>query len=504
MTTPTNRASLRATEPLWRRPALLKSRALDADVRADVAVVGGGITGVTTALLLAEAGKSVVLLESRRIGAGVTGSTTAHLTEALDTRYHVLESRFGRDGSRLARESTRAAIDRMAELAAGADCGFERIDGYLFTNRQHDLAELDAEHLAAERAGARVGRVAEIPLRLPHRGGLWFRDQAQLRPLDYLATQLERLMQASARVFEGVTVQDVQTKGQLQLETDVGHRVTADAIVLATHAPFQNLKLELELAQYRSYAVAGRTTQPLRGLFWDMADPYHYYRSASFDGAHYVIVGGGDHRTGTVPQAGPDAPFQEIMALIMSLGVEAEWRWSAQVIEPSDGLPFIGKPDPQVELYLAQGFSGNGMTFGTLSAMLMSDAILGRPNPYADLYRADRFKPVASAAALVSENVETAAHLAAGHLKPVSDASVDQLAHGEGCILKVDGHKLAVFRDDHGALHAVSPVCTHQGCQVAFNPVECSWDCPCHGSRFDVDGRVLHGPAKRALEKKRL
>lgn len=500
----TNRASLRATEPLWRLPALPKSRALDANIRADVAVVGGGITGVTTALLLAEAGKNVVLLESRRIGAGVTGSTTAHLTEALDTRYHVLESRFGRAGARLARESTRAAIDRMAELARDSESCLERVDGYLFTSRQQDLAELDEEHLAAERAGARVERVGEIPLKLPHRGGLWFRDQAQLRPLQYLAALLERLKRASGRVFEGVTVQDVQTKGRLQLETDLGHRVTADAIVLATHAPYQNLKLELELAQYRSYSVAGRTTQPLRGLFWDMADPYHYYRSTSADGAHYLIVGGGDHRTGTVPQAGPDAPFQELIGLAANLGVEAEWRWSAQVAEPSDGLPFIGKPDRDVELYLAQGFSGNGMTFGTLSAMLISDAIVGRSNPYADLYRADRFKLLASAAALVSENVETAAHLTAGHLKPVSDAPLEQLGRGEGRILKVDGQKLAVFRDDHGALHAVSPICTHQGCQVAFNPVECSWDCPCHGSRFDVDGRVLDGPAKRALEKKAL
>lgn len=504
MTELTSPALARATEPLWRRPGLPKARALDADVRADVVVVGGGITGVTTALLLAEAGKRVVLLESRRIGAGVTGSTTAHLTEALDTRYHVLESRFGREGARLARQSTRAAIDKMTELAAGNECGLERVDGYLFSNRQQDLPELDTEHLAAERAGARVERVEDIPLRLPHRGGLWFRDQAQLRPLDYLAVLLDRSTRASVRIFEGVTVEDVQTKGRLQLETNVGRRVNADAIVLATHAPYQNLKLELELAQYRSYAVAGRAAQPLRGLFWDMQDPYHYYRSSTIDGEHYVIIGGGDHRTGTVPQAGPEAPFRELVELGASLGIEAEWRWSAQVAESADGLPFIGKPDPDVELYLAQGFSGNGMTFGTLSAMLISDALLGRSNPYADLYRADRFKPLASAKALVSENVETAGHLTAGHLKPVSDAPVEQLARGEGRILKVDGHKLAVFRDQGGALHAVSAVCTHQGCQVAFNPVECSWDCPCHGSRFDIDGQVLDGPAKRALEKKAL
>ncbi len=232
-----------------------------------------------------------------------------------------------------------------------------------------------------------------------------------------------------------------------------------------------------------------------------MADPYHYYRSTLIDGQNYLIVGGGDHRTGTVPVGGPDAPFHELEALATRLGSNVSERWSAQVAEPSDGLPFIGKPDPKVEFYLAQGFGGNGMTFGTLAAMLISDALLDRSNRYAELYRADRFKPLASAAAVLSENAETAAHLVAGHVKPVADRPLNELARGEGCILKADGKKLAVYRDVAGAVHAVSAICTHQGCQVAFNPIERSWDCPCHGSRFDIDGSVLDGPAEKPLPK---
>jgi Rieske Fe-S protein len=178
---------------------------------------------------------------------------------------------------------------------------------------------------------------------------------------------------------------------------------------------------------------------------------------------------------------------------------EIQHRWSGQVVETNDGLPFIGETSPKQ--FAATGYAGNGMTFGTLAGMLISDALLGRDNPYAELYRASRFKPLASAASVVSENAETAAHLVAGHVKPVSEEPLESLPLGEGRIVKSDGKKLAVYRDQDGAIHAVSAICTHQGCQVAFNPVECSWDCPCHGSRFDIDGGVLDGPAKKPLEK---
>jgi glycine/D-amino acid oxidase-like deaminating enzyme/nitrite reductase/ring-hydroxylating ferredoxin subunit len=495
---------MRSTLPLWKRPSSLGHFApLESDLHVDVAIVGGGITGLTCAVLLAEAGKRVAVLEAQRLGAGVTGHTTAHLTEAVDTRYHELESSFGRDGAQLVRASSREAIETIASLADGESSGFERVSGYLFTEDASQLSQLDAELLAAQRAGASVER-SEVPLPLAIKGALRFANQAQIRPLGYLGALVERLAKTTARIHEGVTVTDIESSGSPRLRTETGHQVTADAVVLATHAYFNKLTLTLNLTQYRSYALAAPASDLPSGLFWDMADPYHYIRRARVGERDYVIVGGEDHRTGEQPPAGSDGPYQALEAYAARLGLKPELRWSAQVVESADGLPFIGPPKPEERLYIATGYAGNGMTFGTLAAKIIADAILERKNPYAELYRPGRFKPGAALGTALSENADTAGHLIAGHVLPVSHEPLSELPIGAGRIVKEKGERLAVYRDEQGCVHAVSAICTHMGCQVAFNAFERSWDCPCHGSRFDIDGRVLDGPATKPLAKHEL
>ncbi|HEY6081721.1 MAG TPA: FAD-dependent oxidoreductase [Polyangiaceae bacterium] len=474
-------------------------------MRADVAVVGGGITGLTTALLLAEAGKRVVLLEGRRLGAGVTGATTAHLTEVVDTRYHRLASSFGRDGAEQVRASSRDAIELIAAWARAAslDCGFRRVNGFLFAADEQQAKELERELAAAEQAGARV-EPAEVRLLSGARPAVRFADQAQLdQPLAYLAAIHARMPARTVQVFEQTPMVELSGSGPFEVVTGAGAKVVADAVVLATHSAFAKLSLQLKLAQYRSYVVAGRSDQGFDGLFWDLNDPYHYLRQANVGGQAYVIVGGQDHRTGQQPDDGrADAPYARLEDYAAHLGVPTQERWSSQVVESADGLPFIGRPDPDRHLYVATGFGGNGMTFGTLAAMLISDAILGRKNRYAELYRANRAKPLASLAAVVAENADTVGEMVAGHWHRASQLPLAELPIGVGRVVQENGERLAVYRDQDGQLHALSAICTHQGCQVAFNASERSWDCPCHGSRFDLDGRVLDGPATKPLERR--
>jgi glycine/D-amino acid oxidase-like deaminating enzyme/nitrite reductase/ring-hydroxylating ferredoxin subunit len=496
---------MRASEPVWRE----QSRAprypqISHDLKVDVAVVGGGITGVTAALLLARAGKSVALLEGRTIASGVTERSTAHLTEAVDTRYVELE-RYGKETARLVRESSRAAIELIAELSnlCEGNAGFKRVPGYLFSEDASETDALKAEAEAARRAGATV-EICAVPLPFANAPGVRFDNQAQIDPCAYVTALASRIEGPNVSVFEESMVVDVKPGEPSRVLLEHGPSILADDVILATHAPPTKTTFQTKIAQYRSYVVAAPTTQPLDALFWDTQDPYHYIRSALIGGTPHLIIGGEDHKTGQDPDGGYGAPFERLEAYARRLGVEVTSRWSAQVVEPVDGLPYIGQPSRSERIYVATGYSGNGTTFGTIAAMILSDQLLGRSNAYAELYRATRFKPLASIPPLVEENVDFPLHLLRDRLHGSSKVSPTRIENGQAAVLEVDGERVACYRDDQGRLHAVSAICTHFGCQVAFNPSERTWDCPCHGSRFGVDGAVLDGPATKRLAKRLL
>lgn len=502
---------MNATASIWtnRTPAPRYPR-IDANLDVDVAIVGGGLTGVTAALLLADAGKRVAILEGRRIGAGVSERSTAHVTEAIDTRYSELERR-DRDLARIVRASSRAAMDLIARLAqyCPGQAGFRRVPGYLFSEDPDQSSVLQAEAAAAQRAGARV-EVGEVPLSIARGVGVRFENQAELDPVAYVDGLTQRAVRSSALVFEESLVVGLSVGDRTLLELEHGPTVTATDVILATHSPFTKATFQTKISQYRSYAVAGPLEKPLDALYWDTADPYHYMRSARLGGdnpasqASYLIVGGEDHKTGHQPEGGTGGCVDRLSEYSRRLGVEPSLSWSAQVVESVDGLPYIGKPTESERVHVATGFGGNGTTFGTLAAMILCDDLLGNENPYAHTYRATRFEATTSLPPLVKENVDFPLQLLRDRLQGSSPRSAAELAPGEGAVLQVDGEKLAVYRDDTGQLHAVSALCTHLGCQVAFNSSERSWDCPCHGSRFGTDGAVLDGPANKRLAKRLL
>lgn len=494
----------RSSRSLW--IATHKARAfpsLPADRTVDVAVIGGGITGLSTALLLKRAGLSVAVLEAGRVAEGVSGHTTAHITEVFDRSYEALIEDFGLEGARLAAESGKAALTRIEAFVReeAIACDFAKLSAYQFTEDPERVPELEAERVAAVSLGVEVALTHNVPLPFTVSGALRFDRQAQLHPRRYLLALALAIPGGGSHVFEHTRVTDIVDGEPCRVVTEKG-TVTARHVVVATHAPLQSLLLQPKIAAYRSYVLALRMHPGAAadaGLFWDTEDPYHYIRWQPTDEGPLLIVGGEDHKTGQESDA--RARFEALLEYVSRRFKVASVlrRWSAQVIEPVDGLPYIGRDHGSTHVYVATGFSGTGMTLGTLAAMINSDLILGRQNPYQALYDPSRVKPSASIVEIVKENIDFPVQLVKDRLKGAEVASVAEVGRGEGRIVDIEGEKTAVVRDEHGLLHAASAVCTHLGCLVAFNNAEGTWDCPCHGSRFGKDGEVLNGPATTPL-----
>ena len=475
---------------------------LTRDREVDVVVVGGGIAGLTAAYLLRRQGMEVLLIEARRVGSGESGHTTAHLTELLDTRYHRLESRFGLGGARAAAESSRVALQQVESLAleSGDDCGLRRVPAWIYAETEAQRRELEREFAALRRVGADVSWADSLPLPLPTAGALRVEGQAQVHPTRYLRALVRLFVRAGGELHELTRAWDVEDGVPCKVATDRGE-LRARKVLVLTHAPVSTrVTFHAKVAPHRTYAVAGLLGEPFPdGLYQDMQHPYHHLRAQELQAGRALVLGGEDHRTGTAENTQACISRLEAWAHAHFPGVEIRWRWSGQVLEPVDGLPFIGRSSGTEHVYVATGFSGTGMTFGTLSALLLADAVSGRANPWSGLYEAGRMKPIAQARGVVTENVEFPVRLLRDRFERGEVSSVDEILPGEGRLVRSGGKVLAVSRDAEGRLRARSARCTHLGCHVHWNREERSWDCPCHGSRFDVEGQVLSGPATQPL-----
>jgi glycine/D-amino acid oxidase-like deaminating enzyme/nitrite reductase/ring-hydroxylating ferredoxin subunit len=498
----------RSTESAWLRtpPSFPPTQPLREDLTADVCVGGGGIAGLTTAYLLGRSGKKVVVLEKGELGSGETLRTTAHLASALDDRFTELERLHGPQGARMAAESHAAAINRIEEIARleGVDCDFRWLDGYLFVRDGDSRDVLEKELEAARRAGLHVEGVLRAPLPTYDTGPcLKFAEQAQFNPAKYLVGLAEAVRRQGGRLFTHSPVKDFEGGSQARAVTHDGRTVRAGALVVATNTPVNDrVTLHTKQAAYRTYAIAcrvpaGRVTP---ALYWDTADPYHYVRLADQPGPEdLLIVGGEDHKTGQ----GRDEPacyrrLEEWARQHFSCAGAVEARWAGQVMEPVDGLAFIGRnPGDEENVYIATGDSGHGMTHGTIAGMLLTDLILGRPDPWATLYDPSR-KTLRAAKEFLRENLNVAAQYA-DFVTPGDVKSASDLAPGEGAVIREGLHKLAVYKDEQGRVQRHSAVCPHLGCVVHWNKADRSFDCPCHGSRFRPNGEVINGPSLAGL-----
>jgi glycine/D-amino acid oxidase-like deaminating enzyme/nitrite reductase/ring-hydroxylating ferredoxin subunit len=497
-----------ASTSFWMELSMPTHPPLDADAQADVCIVGAGIAGLSVAYHLVRDGKSVIVVDDGAIGSGETGRTTAHLSNAFDDRYHHVESRHGQDVSRLVAQSHTAAIDRIEAIVKeeGIECDFRRVDGYLFAPVDADPDELRKELEAVHRAGLDAVRHVQEPpgTTQPLGPALLFPRQGQIHPLAYLKGLADAIGARGGRIHSGTHILEIHDGHPTRVKSEKGHTISAASTVVATNTPVNNrFVIHTKQAPYRTFVVGLRVAKGTVPWvqYWDTLDPYHYVRIAGgLDAARdLLIVGGEDHKTGQANDAA--ARFARLAAWAGTrfpvIG-EPVYRWSGQVMEPIDSLAFIGRNPGDNHVYIVSGDSGNGMTHGTIAGLLLTDLVLGRDSPWREVYDPSR-KSLSAVGEFAKENANVAVQYA-DWVAPGDVKRVDDIAPGEGAVIRHHLKKIAVYRDAQGEPCAFDATCPHLGCIVEWNSAEKSWDCPCHGSRFDSRGHVVNGPARTGLK----
>ncbi|MDY7005733.1 MAG: FAD-dependent oxidoreductase [Cyanobacteriota bacterium] len=478
------------------------------NVVVDVAIVGGGIAGLTAAILLKRAGKTVAVIEANHIAAGVSGHTTAKVTSLHRTIYADLIKEIGLEKARIYGESNQAAVEFVATMVAQEqiDCDFSREKAYTFARHQDDLSQIEAEVEAAVKLGLPATFAQETSLPFPIAGAVQFENQAKFHPRKYLLHLANQIQGGGSYIFEETRVKTAEEGTPCQVTTNKGV-VNATDVIVTTNLPILDRGLFFAKTYPKRSYIVGAHIDPAKapeGVFIGVGNDTHSLRTTpTQDGGMLLMIGGIGHKTGDTVNTEKYYLDLENYGL-SNFGIETfDYRWSSQDMISFDNIPYIGKLTPANEhIYVATGFSLWGMSNGTMSGMLLSDLIQGKQNPWSELYDATRATPFLSATS-IKENADVAKHWVADRLKGLQDSSVSEVGAGEGKLLSIDGEKIGAYRDDSGTLHAVSAVCPHLGCIVEWNSAEKSWDCPCHGARFNCEGEVLRAPAVNNLEKKR-
>ena len=483
--------------------------ALDRNLTVDVVVIGAGITGLTAAYLLKRSGKKVAVIDRRRCGGVDSGLTTAHLTCVTDADLSDLVKHFGRDHAQAAWDAGLAAIAQIDRIVSreDIDCEWSWVSGYKHVPVG---ATGDARRRLEEEARTAIdlGFDARFLDAVPFAGtpGVEYGGQAKFHPRKYLSALAKLIDGDGSHIFEHTESEEVKEEPLSVIAK--GHTLSCDYIVIATHTPLMGksstasaLGLQTKLYLYTSYVVGGRLPKETvpEALYWDTADPYHYLRIDPHRDFDYAIFGGQDHKTGQESDTRARYAALEAEARRALPGLDITHRWSGQVVETNDGLPFIGETSSKQ--FAATGYGGNGMTFGTLAGMMAHDGATGRRNPWRDLFDPGRAKVRGGAWNYVKENLDYPYYRIRDRFAGPEGKSLRSVRRGEGKIVELGGKKVAVSRDERGRTTLLSPICTHMGCLVAWNQAQRTWDCPCHGSRFTASGTVLSGPAVSPLER---
>ncbi|MEJ7602457.1 MAG: FAD-dependent oxidoreductase [Kofleriaceae bacterium] len=495
-----------ATTSVW-TGASVPSYDTPPEPETDVCIIGAGIAGLTTAFELARRGTRVMVIDDGPIGGGETGRTTAHLASAVDDRFSHLESKFGESGAKLMAESHASAIDYIETLVheLRIDCDFQRVDGYLFAApgaaSDKTERELDRELAAARRAGLVADKVARAPLPFDTGPAIRFGRQAEFHPLRYLRGLAEAFVQLGGKIHTHVRAERIEPGQPLAIKLADDRRILCRVAVDATNGAMTSpIKMSLRQAAYRSYVLAFDLEPGLvpHALYWDTSDPYHYIRVARGEaGREMLLVGGADHRVGQGEPARAWLDLESWTRRWIPFAGDLVARWSGQIIEPADGPAHIGRSPDLEHVYLCTGDSGNGLTHGTIAGMIIPSLMRGHEPTWSAIYDPDR-SHLRALGTLVKEAASSASPYT-DWLRGGDVGSTDDIRPGHGALVRRGLHMIAAFRDEAGTCHLRSATCPHLRGVVHWNEAEKTWDCPCHGSRFDAYGRVVNGPASTGL-----
>lgn len=471
----------------------------------DAVIIGGGVTGITTALLLQLEGKKCIVLEAHTLGFGTTGGTSAHLNSFFDTTYADIEKDFGKEAAKLVADSGKEALELIRNLIGhfGIECEYETKKALLFSDDDAESKQLYEILESSRNAGLDVEETTSNCLPVPYQKVIKFYDQGQFHPIKYLTGLANVFIEMGGVIQEHQLVTNTGfVDGLHYAETEQG-KIKGHHIVYATHIPPGITSFNFRCAPYRSYVIATTLSDeddyPAE-LIYDLKEPYHYFRTHIIDERKYLLIGGEDHKTG---HGDPEKALNNLITYARQYFDidQIAFNWSSQYYVPADGLPYIGQfPGEAKGVYVATGFNGNGMTFGTLSAKIISDSILGNENPYIDLYKPSRIKPIAGFSEMIKENADVVWHFVADRFFNESLSSLKESNTDSGYIIEYGGHHLAIYKDKSSKLHLLNASCTHAGCIVSWNPIEKSWDCPCHGARYNTKGEVITGPSQKGLQ----
>lgn len=478
---------------------------LDKDINVDMAIVGGGMVGITTAYQLQKQGLKIAILEGNRIAQGTTGKTTGKITSQHHLIYTKLIKQFGKDLALQYAKANEFAIGEIRKIADenNIDCDYSLQESFIYTQDETYVKEIEDEVESAKKLGIEASFVEQMPISFPIKAGIRFDNQAQFHSRKFLLPLAEIVHKNGGQIYEEsrIVELDENKEGKYVLTSSSGHKVRANKVIIASHYPFYN-KLGLyyaRVSQWRTYAIVIKAKEKFPGgMYINAEEPNRSLRSLSTDSGEYILVVGNNHRTGqgddTNKHYGSLIDFASDLFTIE----EIPYRWSTQDCKTVDGVPYIGNlTDETPNLYVATGFNKWGISNSIVSSILLTDLITKGSSPWEKIYNPSRNKILPAAKEFTKQTVNVAANLVGGKIEMAhKDTDVEK---GQGKIIKHDGKKVGAYRDEDGKLHLVNIICTHMGCNINWNPAERSWDCPCHGSRYDIYGNILDGPAVHPL-----